>query len=474
MKYLETNREGITTLTTSHSHVQQWELKIPLAASLLGLSLLALGSLGGFAVERAEANPANQNAPAMRNVTLIPENSNVALILKNTSTDKHIGNVKIEPTTNYLTLGLQGYAQCEPEVFPGFHVEGADWWNPFTSEEVAQIGGGAGPDTDYYYGQTFVHWGTVFLDGVEVQATEVLSSQPYSPTIYGYTWDDSVGYQNPWEEIPGANEPFLVPLASIKNGSENIRFRPVEVFSGFMDAWMQSTGGSRLEYLKQDRSFTVMRPVSLSAGCKVEVYPGYHGGYDTELVPVHVQYKGDPDLIIDPPPDEKAVPFQVTSALVTTDPYDVDYVGACPTVLDFRIDFITIGQGHVEYRLVDKLGAKGPINSVWTNGGPKLINFSKEVDVRSSDVFNPGEKAVTPPEGNDGSLGDKVAVLDPVKQNNSWRVEIVSPNSMTSSEHFYYWTCFDQTIDGSPDGYSVEADEPEGEGHVTVTGRVAN
>ena len=437
MKCLKTNRGGLTTLTTSYSHPQQWEWTFPFAAPLLGWSLFVFGSVGGFAAERAEANPDEQNSWYVQNVSLEDTPAVIHVTLENVSEDKDIDAVNIQPTSGSMSLDLEGHVQCSPDLYNGGYED----------EGVGQM-----------FSHAFAFWGTVHLIDDAVVPTEALHVASYDPTV----WVKYLPHK--WSEQAGNFDPFVVPLAAIYDGSSDIRFRPVEEFNQIMEDWLQASGGSRVSYLSQDRYFTVMRPISLSGYCEDQHTGLEGGGYETVLMPIHVKYEGDPGLILANPPDDLVLPFEVTSASVTTKLEDVDYVGACPVSLDFRVNiFTTSGEGWVQYRFVDKLGNKGPIWDRWVDGGFEEWYFDKFVGVKKDQ----------PNGGNHGNLGDK-AILDSVKQNNSWRIEIVSPNSLTSDEHFYYWTCFEQTIDGSPDGYSVEADEPQGEEHVTVTGRVAN
>ena len=395
-----------------------------LKAYVLGLGLLVFG-LGPIGMEPASANPANHNAGLMAWMTLQPNQNNLAITLENTAESKQVGNVDIKPTTNHLTIGLEGQIQAEQEEFG------------VNQTEIPEV-----ILASDHYGQSFLHWGTVFLDGMEVKATEILASQPYQPAYWLHNIE--------WTMQSSSHEPFLVPLDSIKDGSADIRFRPVEEFNNLVDTWVQE-GGSRLLYLRQDHEFTVMRPVSLSGTVIDHVAFNPEGGpivegagYHTEMMPITVKYIGDPDLMADLPdqgPDDKAVPFQVTTASVVTQLYDLNYEGQCPTELDFGLTIHAVGQGMVEYRLVDKLGAKGPINTMWfENGGSQLEIFSKQVTDGNSVGGFDGTLTGNGHGGFEGFSNDK-GIEETDQQHGSWRVEIVSPNHFTSAEHFYHWTC---------------------------------
>ena len=64
-------------------------------------------------------------------------------------------------------------------------------------------------------------------------------------------------------------------------------------------------------------------------------------------------------------PDDLQHPFQVTAASVTTQFWDENYEGQCPTDLDFSVSIEAVGQGIAEYRMVNHLGAKSPIHQFW-------------------------------------------------------------------------------------------------------------
>ena len=421
----ETSCLGSNTLKTLHSG-KVW---------MMGLSLILIG-LGTSGPGSALANPDNQNSSYVQNVELEDTPAVINLTLENTSANKHIGQLKIEPTTSNINLDLEGHVQCD-----------SDLWDP--EDEVVK--------PEQISSNAYVYWGTVHLNGNAVIPTETLYDASYEPLWWVFSL---IGVDEWWSfPIWEANkEPFQVPLTAIKDGSADIRFRPVEVFNQIFDQWVQDSGGSRVQYLKQDHYFTVMRPISLSGYCRDGGTQEVGGGYDTILMPIHVKYIGDPELQSDPwgeseLPDGEAVPFQVTAASVKTQFWDENYEGACPTNLDFQVKIETVGQGVMKYRMVNRLGGKSPIYQTWIgNGGVHYDNFSHEVDESGP---SPGDGVVdgwaNPGAGQNGSI-DGEAVPPSDKQFDSWRIEIVSPNAMTSEEHFYYWTCTPQRPKGDRPG----------------------
>ncbi len=476
MTHIQTNNETPLNEFPSQTQKGAQQNSSLLKGFILGLSLLTFSSFGLLGLDQAEANPENHNSAMIKNVLLEPE-PGIALTLKNTSESHYVSQATIEPTTNYLTLGLTGYVQCEPEVFPPW-----EGWEPYEAGEVNS--NASGSSARNYYGTSYVTWGTVFLDGIEIQAWEALYSAPHHPTVYGYGVldepggqappQDGPGYDNPWTESVGDNAPFLVSLDKIKNGSANIRFRPVDEFNKLLDA-MEQEGISRLTALQQDHTFSVIRPISLTGFCNnliglpiLEGTPNWLGaGYHTVNVAVTVKYKGDPDLKPEPVgagdhPSNEAVPFQVSSASVETQLYDKNYEGVCPTELDFGVTLNVVGQGMVEYRMVNFLGGKSPIYQAWfENGGTKFEVFSHQVGENSvggfegeaaDDILNPFQPA--------GPIDGK-AIAPSDKQFDSWRIEIVSPNTLVSDEEFYNWTCTPAPADvDGPDGLDGPSPHP--------------
>lgn len=422
------------------------------ATWVLTLGLMSLG-LGGIGSGLVHANPPSQNSGYVADVQFWKDDGGLAinLELQNNESSPFVSDAKIQPIGTSLHLRAGNKVKCDHNIGDGITQDDGD------------------------FSHAFVFWGTVHLDGNSIIPTEA----PWATEaegVNGMTWDINHGWQDnpsdPWfgNTAPLPRVPAIIdlniPLAKIKDGSASIRFRPVEVFLQLVDKHVQE-GGQRLNFLQQDHTFTVIHPMSLSGFCENYETGGSGGGYDTRNMPITVKYHGDPDLMADPvseveQPDDLQHPFQVTAASVTTQFWDENYEGQCPTDLDFSVSIEAVGQGIAEYRMVNHLGAKSPIHHVWFNNeGERHDTFSHEVGndtvggfegEAADDILNPIQPA--------GPIDGK-AIAPSDKQFDSWRIEIVSPNALVSDEEFYNWTCTPASADiDGPDGLDGPSPHP--------------
>ena len=166
--------------------------------------------------------------------------------------------------------------------------------------------------------------------------------------------------QNKWVTSPGAVQNWEVPLNSLKNaGKPDYEFDALKIFNAEMQKFIDN-GGTKLDFLKQDRVIEVERFLSVYTGCRklngqLEVTKlGY--GTDVEPITMKIEYKGNPNLT------NVAVqmgnnqqlnagyqPMKVTYAVIK--PHAPSYVGKCPADLKFRIEIKGQGKGELKYRI---------------------------------------------------------------------------------------------------------------------------
>ena len=350
----------------------------------------------------AFAKSAHTNSEYVEDVSLSMKGSLLNMVeLKNMSSSKLISKVNIQPTDTVMNIPLKGFIQCIKDKKVGF--------------EKARM-----------------FFGTAHLQGNSIVPVNATYQHSYHPTFKVWT-----GLFGGWIAEAGNSTPFEVPLAKIKNGDPSIRFDPVEEFNKKLAAHVNG-GGTKLEFLQNDQIFSVERPITLAAYCSKGPIP--KGGYATTMVPISIKFKGDPNLVKASPkpasPNNLAAKFSLTEAKVS--PHVKNYVGKCPANLGFRVTLEAQGKGVVKYRMVNEVGAKGPINTVnFSNGGVKLIDFSKHIKEPAAGNLN--KFAIHSGQNSGGINKFKKAPGD--KKQGSWKVEIVEPAKSTSAESFYSWEC---------------------------------
>ncbi len=368
----------------------------------------ALGTAFFISTQAATANSPRSNAEQVEDVILSQSGINFHVTLRNKAVDKHVNNVDIQPDSTSMNIPLDGYVKCKK------------------SKKV-----------DFLKGR--VYFGTVKRQGQNVVPTNSLHDAHFAPSASVWT-----GHLNGWLTEAGASDPFTVPLSKVKNGHPAIRFDPIALFNEKLQAHING-GGAKIDFLKNDQSFSVNRPISLAGTCReAKTFSSSEdgSGYITINAPLTILYKGDPSLhatIVNNSPNQLTTQFQVTSASVT--PFVKDYVGQCEANLKFRVAFKTQGYGDVKFRLISEKGAKGPVKTVKVtknDNGTKIFDFSRVVGEENQGGINNNKLAM--PQQNNGNI-DQFAQNPTSKKFGSWRVELVEPKSAISEESFYSWKC---------------------------------
>jgi hypothetical protein len=368
----------------------------------------ALGTAFFMSMQVATANSPRNNAEQVEDVTLSQKGINIHVVLRNKAVDKHVNSVDIQPEKSSMNIPFQGLVKCKK------------------SKKVDFTGARA-------------YFGTVSRSGNSIEKVNSLYDATYHPSFA--TWTGLIGG---WITEAGNYDPFVVPLNKVKNGHPAVRFDPVALFNEKLQSHING-GGSKLDFLKNDQSVTVNRPVSLAGTCReAESYSkSTHGsGYITVSMPLTILYKGDANLhaaIANNSPNQFASEFQVSSASVT--PFVKDYVGQCPVYLKFRVAFKTQGVGDVKFRLISEQGAKGSVKTIKVSkndNGTKIFDFTRSIgEVKQGGI---DDKNIAIPQQNGGNI-NQFAQNPTTKKSGSWRVELVEPKSMVSEESFYSWKC---------------------------------
>ncbi|WP_417428626.1 hypothetical protein [Kiloniella sp.] len=378
--------------------------KLILTTSLLALTATALNPV-------VYANSARNNSDYVKDVTLSMDGINLNMIeLKNMSGSKLVSKVDIQPVNSVMNIPLKGFVQCSK------------------SKKV---------DFD----KATMYFGSVQRQGDTILPVNALYEDGYHPTFKVWT-----GYLGGWIAEAGNYEPFKVPLSNIKNGHPSVRVDPVEEFNKKLEDHVNG-GGDELEFLKQDQYLTILRPVSLAGYCNKGA--DRKGGYETSMLPISIKFKGDPNLVKSSPAkmtkNDLVAKFALTEVKVS--PHIKDYYGQCPADLGFRLSFKAQGTGTVKYRLVNELGAKGPINNIeFNNDGLKIKDFTRHIGEASDGKIN--KFAIKNPQQN-GNINN-IQNTPSDKKNGSWRVEVIEPVSSSSNESFYTWKCKPEPKFGSP------------------------
>lgn len=169
--------------------------------------------------------------------------------------------------------------------------------------------------------------------------------------------------QNSWVNKPSTVKNWEVPLNKLKNpGKPSYEFDALKIFNAEMQKFINN-GGTKTDFLKQDRVIQVERSLSMYTGCSKMNGQGkvtkLAYGTDTEPVTMKIQYKGNPNLtnIAVATTNNGQInmgyqPLKITYA--TIKPYAPSYVGKCPAELKFRVEIKGQGKGQVKYRIHGK------------------------------------------------------------------------------------------------------------------------
>jgi hypothetical protein len=157
----------------------------------------------------------------------------------------------------------------------------------------------------------------------------------------------------------------MVPLSAIKNGPADLRFDPVALFNQKLQQHVNG-GGNKVEFLRQDHTFSVERPISLGAHCAFTQKGNnttYGGAWETVMVTLTVQYKGDPAINDTPVLNAQLggntpnllqagdQPFKISA--LTFQPNMPHHSGACPAATQIRVNYQGQGKGELRIRIND-------------------------------------------------------------------------------------------------------------------------
>jgi hypothetical protein len=297
------------------------------AALALGLAVLAGPAL------------ANQTSDHVYSIDLQRDGISGFVTIRNVSANKHVSAVKIEPTKSSVSLSMAGWVSCE---------------NPPAFAESLFVQNG-----------TKMYFGTIGLGHDQVWEQQVLHEAPYLPSYA--EWHRSEPLAPAKKQTYSVNQAaFVVPLAKVKNGPADLRFDPIALFNEKLQQHVNG-GGDAVAFLRQDHSFSVERPISLGATCMFRFNnPNKNtngGAWATAMVPLTVQYKGDPAINDTPVLNAQIVqgggvanqlqagsqPFKITT--MQFQPNMPHHVGACPAKTTIRVTYMGQGKGEIRIRI---------------------------------------------------------------------------------------------------------------------------
>ena len=306
------------------------------STAALRASAFALGT--GLAAMSGPAL-AGQTSDHVYSIDLQHDGIDGFVTIRNVSANKHVSAVKIEPTKSSFSLAMAGWVSCEKPP-------------AFAESLLVQNG-------------TKMYFGTIGLGHGKIWEQQVLHEAAYLPSYA--EWHRSELLAPAKKQTYSVNQaPFVVPLAKVKNGPADLRFDPVALFNEKLQQHVNG-GGDAVQFLRQDHSFSVERPISLGATCMFRfnnTNKNTNGGaWATVMVPLTVQYKGDP-AINDAPvlnaqivqgggvPNQVEIgaqPFKITT--MQFQPNMPHHVGACPAKTLLRVSYMGQGKGEIRIRI---------------------------------------------------------------------------------------------------------------------------
>ncbi|NCC23351.1 MAG: hypothetical protein EOM26_12970 [Alphaproteobacteria bacterium] len=335
---------------------------------LLGAGVVTIGIGAGT----GEANANSGFGPQVERVDLsMKDGIHIDVLLKNVSNNKHVNAVNIQPASGTMDLNLDGFVKCAKDKSTDF------------------IGSKA-------------YFGTVSLQNGQIVENGVLFRDDYDP---GFTEWEGIG-NGQWVNESGNHDPFVVPLAAIKNGHPAVRFDPVAELEKKLQQHL-GQGKSKAEFYQKEQMIAVQRPISLSGTCRGAAKsdgPGSQAstgnavssGYRTIMANLTIRYEGDPavnetpvvhaQMANNPNQIGNNFPFKLDKA--DFQPNIPHYNGKCPPDQNpkIRVNFQTSGstQGLIDLKVMSENSPYGEYGSYFeTSGivnnpaqGAKHIDFS--------------------------------------------------------------------------------------------------
>ena len=304
--------------------------------SATGAAALALG----YAAFTAPA-AAGQTSDHVYSIQLSQDGISGNVVLKNTSANKHVNAVKIEPTKPTVSISMSGWVSCEkpPALYESYLAQNA----------------------------TKMYFGTLGLPHDKVWPLQVLHEAEYLPSYAEWKRNNPITAAHKQTHSVD-QDPFVVPLAKVKNGPANLRFDPVALFNQKLQEHVNG-GGDKVDFLRQNHTFSVERPISLGATCTFRHNnpnkSTYGGAWETVMVPLTVHYEGDPAINDTPVLNAQIAqggglpnqiqggpsPFKITS--MSFQPNMPHHVGACPATTKIRVNYMGQGKGEIRIRIND-------------------------------------------------------------------------------------------------------------------------
>jgi hypothetical protein len=266
-----------------------------------------------LAATSAHANKITEDG--VDDVSLTVQGSIFEVTLKDSSGGTSVAAVNVQPVTTHLTFPLQSRVKC------GKNSGGYSHMN---------VGFGAFNPT---FGDTLV-----------------MHSEP-NPGAGHTTWG-----AGQWITEAAHTHNYQVALSALKNPAyPDYQLDPVAEFNKAMDQFV-SQGGSKLDFLRQDRTIDVQRRLTALGAC----WMGFSGkalGTINTPVTIRIRYQGNPNLsnlnvaIGQQQGGIQAgdMPLQIISGEIL--PYAPSYAGACPAELKFRVRLTAAGKGELRYQI---------------------------------------------------------------------------------------------------------------------------
>jgi hypothetical protein len=276
-------------------------------------------TLGILAVGALCAAPSFAQKITSAGVTDITFNglpNSVDVHLKDMSNGSSLANVNVQSLTSSLKLPINSTVKCAKSQWDYSH---------------SLVGFGA--------------FNPTFLDALVVH-------QAPNPNAGHTTWTGSK-----WITEAAATHQYQVPLNALKNPAKSDHQLDVLAeFNAAMNTFIQQ-GGTKLDFLKSNRTIDVQRQVSVLGACWTGVSSKGFATYTRPLT-IRIKYQGNPKLTainaqlgqmggggIQAGPQ----PMNITSGQIL--PYAPNYRGACPADLKFRVQLNGVGKGEARYQI---------------------------------------------------------------------------------------------------------------------------
>lgn len=294
------------------------------------LTFLSVVSMSAVLLGAASPVLANKiTSEAVDDITFNGVPNSIDLTVKDMSGGNSLAGVNVQPVTKHLTIPVTSIVKCAKSSF-GY--------------AFSKIGFGA--------------FNPTFLDANIVQQ----QSNPHA----GFTeWS-----KTRWITEAPATHLYTVMLDSLKNPAKpGIELDVMKEFNAALDAFIQQ-GGTKLDFLKANRTIEVNRNVSVLGACWKTISAKGFATY-TKPIKFRIKYQGNPQLFavnaqLGPMAhggiQAGEQPMKITTGRLQ--PFSPNYSGTCPAGLKFRVGLSGVGNGAVIYRITE--------NSVTVYESPSL------------------------------------------------------------------------------------------------------